>query len=630
MIMPPIMNSMKKDNSQLEAPKSKLSSILPPNNPKRPDWGILSDSLGLPSHEKPAEGSTPAQAAAQMRALLFSCLKTTETYDAIIMKCAGAVIAARTKEDTAAKANFAELMAFIRSRLWNRRADGTKTISKLGREHSSNDIISAWNPEAGGIGKYISVNVANILNRDWKSATMEISDSRKVSLEVLADKGRHLSTTGRFYDAETAEGGQYEATEYVEADESLERTSQILSASQKRQISEDIDGEEGRENEANQGHEYLLDGDGVLGADPEEGPPITESRREFDVALIASRNATPRSDTLRSPQHPDYRIFAAALIDDMPEPELDEAGRINQLRNLAGKVMAMHCADLDDYEESREAIQDWNPSEVPFARFFPEVCVQVADSLNQADGQQVRDQSLGLQFAAEFIIIGNEITRQSQKLNPRPNGMSAEDWDDITRNAKNWLGRECTASEELMSADRPDYIALSHLTGRRIDRAIKPEAMGELLKVMYKEWTANQISSAAKNAYQDATALRAYSENAESIREMNKRMEAWQPLKDGFAGETMNRHLHQVRLEMEAREEVARASFATEQANVSTKLSTGAGHVAFRPATIPIENDMFADVAFAPKPAETEPYSASRPPHSEPTQQHENQGHAQK
>ena len=261
---------------------------------------------------------------------------------------------------------------------------------------------------------------------------------------------------------------------------------------------------------------------------------------------------------LRSPQHPDFRVFAAALIEDVTEPELDEPGRTAQLRDLAGRVLAMHCADLDDYEGSREALLEWRPAEVPFARYFPEVCLQVADSLNRVEVQKVRDQPLQLEFAAEFLIIGSEITRQSKNLNPRPQGMSADEWAEITDKAKNWLERECTSSEELLSADRPDYIALCHLTGRLIDRKIEPEVMGERLRTMYREWTDDRFYAAWSRADPVFSASPAWSENRESINEMNKSMETWEPLKDGFAGETMKRHLHQARLEIESREEIAR------------------------------------------------------------------------
>jgi len=578
--------------------------VLPPNDPNRPEWGILSDSLGLKEHERPAEGATPAQASAHMRALLFSCLKTTETYDAVILKCAGAAIAGRMKEDTAAKFDFNEMMSFIRSRLWNRNAAGTKTQSTIGREHSSNDIISAWNPEAGGIGKYLSVNVSNILNRDWKTSLMELTDSRKVSLDYLEEKGRQLDTTGKIFEVSNGSGDS-DAVDYVENDGDLEKASQNFSG--KKKSAGAIEDEVGFGVLTPEDIRELNDNsDGLGDAWSEARMRATPARRVFAAALLGSRHAPLNAELLHSTNHPDYRLLAAALMSDVPEPELDEVGRIEQLRDLAGKVMALHCSDLQDYEESREALLEWNPTEVSFARYFPEVCQQVGESLDRAGPREVSNQSLQLVFVAEFLIIGNEISRQSRDLKPRPNGMSVEEWDEVTENAKTWLERECTSIEELQSPDRPDYIALSQLTGRPIDRKIKPEAMGAALKMMYKEWTDDRLYTARHQADKHLNASRALFENHVTIKEMNKRMETWDPLTEGFAGETMIRHLREVQLEMEQREEISRQAEAHDRAEQELKLAKAAGPLNPRPVPIPPlparQNEMFPEESFGKRP----------------------------
>jgi hypothetical protein len=590
----------------------KPTSILPPNDPARPDWGILSDSLGLKAHATPSEGSTPAQAAAQMRTLLFRCLQSDETYEALIFKCAGSTIAGRTKEDSAARANFAEMIAFIKTRLWNRRADGAKTTSRLGREHSSNEIISAWNPEAGGVKKYIQVNVANILNRDWKAANMELSNGRKTSLEVLAAGGKHLDASGRIFEAgQSGADDSGDAPEFVERDESFERESASFSAARRSREQGEGEGEaepEGLANAEGLGREELPD------TDEPEVAAVTEQRREFDVALIASRSAGHKSAVLRSPEHPDYRVLAAALVDDVPEPELDLAGREQQLREMALKSFDLHCADLTDFAETREAVAEWKPSEVSFARYFPDAAQQIGESLNVADRQKIRDDPLQLEFAADFFILSGEIKRQSQQLKPRPAGMSAIEWEEICHNAKEWFNRMSDSAEDLVSPERPDYIALCHLTNRKIERAITPEEMAEKLKIMYAEWTEDRFYSPQKLDSYDVNAAIALSENRQGLFDLNRRMEQWNPLTDGYAGEVMATHLRDIRLEQEQREQAARIEEATHRADVEARLARGSGSepAPVRPASIPAEeysaeNSLFPDLAFAPKPADPGP-----------------------
>ena len=614
--MPPTLECM---HPVKQIPAKKISTaILPPSDPARPDWGILSDSLGLKEHARPAEGATSAQASAQMRELLFRCVEAPETYEALIFKCAGSTIAGRTRDDSAAKANFPEMMAFVRTRLWNRRSDGTKTVSKLGREHSSNDIIAAWNPEAGGVKKYIQVNVANILNRDWKAVHMDLANPKKASVEQLAEQGKHLDSTGRIYVAgQTGQDDGADAPEFVEKDDDFERDAALMSVSRKR------GGDDGDLSDSFEGGtvetplEELEDNE-LAGAEGEQPAAKTEQRGEFDVALAASKGAGPKSSVLRSPEHPDYRVLAAALVDDVPEPELDLAGRENQLRGMARSAIDLHCSDLTDFDETRDAVAEWNPSEVSFARFFPEAVQQIGESLNVADRQLVRDDPLQLEFAADFFILAGEITRQSQQLRPRPTGMSAIEWEEITHNAKEWFVMQSKSQEDLENPARPDYMALCHLTDRKIERDIEPKAMAEKLKSMYAEWTVDRLYSPDKmDAYAEG-AQKTLSENWQSLRELNRRMETWDPLTDGYAGEVMATHLRDIRMEQEQLEQEALSEEASLRAALEARLARVPGPEAVRPASIPSESlaaepSLFPELEFGPKAEEAPQFRPELP-----------------
>ena len=543
-----------------------------------------------------------------MRELLFRCVETPKTYEALIFKCAGSTIAGRTKDDSAARANFPEMMAFVRTRLWNRRSDGTKTVSKLGREHSSNDIIAAWNPEAGGVKKYIQVNVANILNRDWKAVQMDLANPKKTSVEQLAAQGKHLDSTGRIFAAgQSGQDDGADAPEFVEKDDAFERESASMSVSRQRGGEAD-DLSNNLEDAAGEVPLDEPEGDELAGNEAEQTAPKTEQLREFEVALEASIGAGPKSSVLRSPEHPDYRVLAAALVDDVPEPDLDLAGRETQLRAMARSAIDLHCADLTDFAETRDAVEEWNPSEVSFARFFPEAVHQISESLNVADRQQVQDEPLQLEFAAEFFILAGEINRQSQQLRPRPAGMSAIEWEEITHNAKEWFVMESQSQEDLKNPSRPDYMALCHLTDRKMERDIEPEVMAEKLKSMYAEWTADRLYSPDKiDTFGDGSS-RTVSENWSTLRELNRRMETWDPLADGYAGEVMATHLRDIRMEQEQLEQEAMSEEASRRAELEARLARVSAPVAVRPASIPSESfsaetSLFPDLEFEPKPA---------------------------
>src|SRR4051812_6024703 len=145
---------MIKPRSDSPSDRPRKTGILPPNDPERKDWGILSDSLGLKEHARPNPGATVDEAAAQMKDLLLKVAADNKAYEALIMKCAGTRIGALVRSENGGNGTYDNVMAFLKSRLWNRRADGVETQSRVGKQFSSNQVLQAWEPKEGGIATY--------------------------------------------------------------------------------------------------------------------------------------------------------------------------------------------------------------------------------------------------------------------------------------------------------------------------------------------------------------------------------------------------------------------------------------------------------------------------------------------
>ena len=589
------MPSEQTDDPTLADSGKKAPKILPPNDPSRKDWGILSDSLGLPEHARPSEGSTPEQAAVEMKMLLLRCVQSDKAYEAIIMKCGGAGIGARLKEDPGARATFPEMMSFLKSRLWNRRGDGTRTISQKGREFSTNDVIQDWNPINGGIAKYLQINIGNILSRDWKTSQMELNDPKRDSLDRLAESGREPDTTGRIFSSSAVKGDELDSVDYVENDRAFDKDSERFSVNRVGR-GEAPDLEEGD----------IRGGGSIDEIDVDED--ITPQRREFDIALLPSKTISNDSPSLKTTEHPDYRLLAAALIKDVPEPELDAKGRVDQLRSMARDVISLHYQENAEIDDMLDAVSTWDPSKVSFARYFPEACADIAVSLNDAGQKEIKNHDTQLDFAMDLVSVSTELNRQAQVLpEARPAGVKPQEWEDIVATSLVWFHAHANSEEEMRSPSRPDYLALCALTGNKPRADIAPDALSKDLKEMHRNWI-DQAFASAKQIGSKNTHV--FAENYEAVMEMSKRMQSWNPLVDGFAGETMVQYLNEIRLDQEERARIARERAAAELLAEQTRLALAKPRLQTRPVAIPArpkahQASFFDEQDFAPEEVRT-------------------------
>lgn len=572
--MAPIINSMSRENqddASAAVPEKKVPKILPPNDPTRKDWGILSDSLGLDAHAKPSPGASPEQAAIEMKVLLLRCVQSDKAYEAVIMKCGGGAIAGRLKENVGARGDFAGMMSFLKSRLWNRRQDGAMTVSQKGREFSTNDIIQDWNPINGGIGKYLQINIGNILARDWKTSQMELADPKKDSLNRLLESGREPDTTGRIFNASAGGSDESDSVDYVERDSAFDKDSDRFSAN--------LRGQRGEENPLEEGEPTA---EGIEALDVEE--EITPQRREFEVALLASKTISNGSPTLRTTEHPDYRVLAAALLEDVPEAELDAAGRVVQLRDMAKRAITIHYQENSDIADVLEAVETWDPANVSFARYFPEACVDISTSLDDAGKKEIKNADVQIEFAMDFIAVSKELNQQSQRLPSRPDKIDTHEWDEMVSTSHGWFSAHANSEEDLQSTSRPDYIALCALMQKKPDKSLSPGQLGEELKSLHGQWTSLAFKTAQEIGSRNSSV---FSENFEAVSEMSKRMQSWNPLVDGYAGEQMVQHLNEIRLEQWERESNRREAAAAALLAQQTSIALARPRLVTKPIAIP-------------------------------------------
>lgn len=514
-----------------ESPKPK--GILPPNSPERPDWGILSDCLRLKAHQTPSADATPEQAAVEMRALMLRCVGTQDSYDALIMKCAGRQVGEACMQATGKRAD--AIMPFLRSRLWNRRKDGQKTISRLGREFTSNDVLLAWNPISGGIAKYVQVNVSHILMRDLPQYFGEVERGNHISLDQLKETNVELDHTGRIVHQSMGVGGD-EQPDYVEQDSQYDQDSAEFNAGRKLARDydlSDIEEEDGRISPDDMEEE-------VVGKNP--------AAAQFEANVLASRGTRERSYLLRSANNPDYALFQSALMGSEIEPELDADDRQTQLRELAGDVISLHLQDSPDLPEALEAVGDWHPAEVAFANFFPEVVEEISNSLNQVHAQR-NEVQLDMGYTADAVQSSGELERLWTPK--KPQWMGNGEWKNITRQTKDWHTARMEEPAELLNPRRPDYLALCLLCDEEPATITDPEQLGQKIKTMAGAWLKTSIRESKTVGY--STASLSW-KNSGAIAEMSRRMEAWDPMADGFLGEVMTQHFSEIRHEELSRE----------------------------------------------------------------------------
>ena len=580
-IISPVTPGIDISTPENASPKKKAFRLLPANDASRQDWGIISDSLKLPAHAQPTPGSTPKEAAGQMKALLEKVVGRDEDFDALIMKCSGDRIAGALQGAPAFSRDM--LLPYLRNRLWNRNSKGNKTVSKKGLEHSTNDIIQAWDPEKGGIHAYIQSNVGRILRRDWlKECQTQLPGH--VSQQVLEAKNIVVASdfTVQNRSMPPSGGSSDEEPDVMESERDIagDRLSSDLKPNDANDPGE---GEDEVEDEF-EGNP-TIDAKGKRGDTENEmtREPITEERQFFDVAVEVSGYVSNDSPTLSTPEHPDYRTLSAALAEKVPEPASDLEARNEQLRGMVKRAVERHYDGQEDKDEVLDAVPEWNPAETTFARFFPEVCERIGDLLNRHTPKNVIPTGFQAEFALDYASMVDELDRVSRGQTAHPPNMTPLEWDEVRSDAEAWFTTPCHNPDELGNAMRPDYLGLCALTRTPVNADLSGEELASELKDLYNQWA----ESTFRTRKQFGKSTNKFTENYDVLTEMNDRMQSWNPLTDGFAGEVMVIVLKEISEERKAQESKRVDDLAQGDIDAQARRAAAMPKINIRPVPIP-------------------------------------------
>ena len=552
----------------------------------------------------------------------------------LIMKCSGEVVSSASREYPHRRD---EMLAFIKSRLWNRNRKGEQTISKKGKETSTNDILRDWDPQRWGIGIYIRGAVSNILSRDWPKQLMADLKPGRKSLDAMKETSKiEVTTEGEIVapmrsqsdsdsdapdpteqdDLDIAltgekpgasaekepEEGEREPEAAAEGDEEEQDEAEHEADAFERMHGRDtslrpLDAVEGGElDEAINADAAAVDEDELARRarvyseeEPEDAAPkaVSEQRRGFD--LIAEVSSSEEcAARLHLPENMDYQLFAVALYQDAIEPDPTAEGRVQQLRDLAVKVVNLHFEGHPNLNDLVEGMDAWDPVEAPFASEFPEVVRQVSHNLDLKFAPQVepvQKKDLQLDIGIDLAAASEELNRQSKRMKQRPPGVSPREWEEIRGGAERWFHAEARNEEDLLNPDRPDYLGLISLTGEPRQADLEPSEMASELKRLLEKWFDNTLSV---GGIATSEGSKLYITNYKKMSEMRNRMKNWDPM-TGFAGEAIKLHLYEIRLEEQERMDKERQAQAErDRVELETHLtSTKSPMQAPRPTAIP-------------------------------------------
>ena len=566
-----------------EPPEQKVRAA---NDPLRPDWQFLRDCMRQSRPSLPEKATVPVElsedeAAVELNRQLVAIWEKglVPSMDAVIMKSMGGKKFNDTLKNYPAHSP-QTIIQFIRSRLWNRNMAGEHTESKKGKKFSTNYPIQAWDSKRMGIVPYLKFYINGIIDRDWRQSVMGPTDKvPTTSFNVLSENGMGFDSEGNAYRADSRSNAQEddEPTDYTEHDTEEMRSQR---AAQRRTDAE----EEGlMEREG-------LDDEKPASADIDEGEQqessVSPERIIFEAKALASHAAKTRDGILAGANHPDYALLAAAMgPGNYPdEAELDQPAREAQLRLLARGVIEAHYEETsEERAEILEAIEDWNPSETSFANFFPEVIPHIAESLDdlafdkarlQPEAALAAQQEVQLIFLFSYEEVSDELRRQAHGENldqlKRPFGMSEADFEAAKETVAHWTRARAHAPEDLLKTKRPDYVALAVLAGEEPQEELAPAQLAKELKRLY---AANFAAKTKKAAEFGSATGRLYNDNFEVLQEVHRRMNDWDPLTNGYAGEVMFSHVKDIRQEQKLlaavkAQEITQAKLANAQPTI--------------------------------------------------------------
>lgn len=154
-----------------------------------------------------------------------------------------------------------------------------------------------------------------------------------------------------------------------------------------------------------------VDGDGEIEAIDLSSPRKSRKRSPVQHVAYALRQSRVFGHTkldLLSPARSEYRLFEAVLGERIIPGESPES-RFAQLKQLADRMMAEKCADINTPEEKAEGcdtiaeVQEWDPAKQSFGRAFPDVL----DHLHQKISIELEQEAKRIEGDSMELLAGH-------------------------------------------------------------------------------------------------------------------------------------------------------------------------------------------------------------------------------
>lgn len=445
------------------------AKILPPNDPRRPDWAILGRLTRQEQIYR--DGLTVEEASELMRqSLVDAWLARPEE---VLVACASQKLAARSKEYASTPSRAHQMMEFLKERMWMTTEDGQTPPMRGSTGISSAAAILYWRPAESGVVSYIKARV-NWLLVDFDKALVE--QGKSVSLEGLHEKGADLASTGEF----------------------VRRAKHEMPADDVDPTERHLDGGDLYEQRAalmQQRQGELL---------PSGAESVTHSPADEEAAIhatakrdrLASLSAPQKADVdLESPTRNEYAFFSNALdqfIDPAPSPE----DRAIQIRRIALQCFDKHCADIEAATDIRKEIEEWDAAKKSFFQQFPDVAEQVIEKVTsphlsaKVDGPQAKPDAPTVSKDAEIAsqLLGysgietspEDLDRRASPIEERARAEKA------LRLVSMW--GEKSNPEFLESPDRPDYQFLCEQLDIDPNPELTPKELHGTLRGLAVQW----------------------------------------------------------------------------------------------------------------------------------------------
>lgn len=409
--------------------------ILPCNDPKRPEWGILSDLLGQTI--APDAGMEPSPAALRLKQALFEAFgKDPSGFVTKMLHRKGderSVFTALQREATSYPGGWPALQEEIAARLvapW----DNQDFVIMDAERGSSHHGLAYWAPEQGGLVTYMRSRIKWILADIYRDRAAQ---GRFVSTEALQALGIDIDEKGALKRGPMDTGGTEREFDGNLVSQTLKHaTANVLTA-------------------------------------------VGRNRREYDLfsRIIGCYQAPEDSPEARAKQLRRLAVTAHEILLQHKAQDPKERERWSALSDDQRKV------ELKGEETLKRMLRSWDPAAFSFEETFP---VSAPEFLALAEKKtpipKPPPEPLPL---AEFVAV--------ERIALQPNGSRM--LVAFARAAERFWTARMIDHADLSDPERPDYEYLAFVAGRESEPAPEPPKLYAAIRDMAKAWSELALKS---------------------------------------------------------------------------------------------------------------------------------------